>query len=124
MKELERQIQELEIEMWEAVIQRDSEKYSKLVYKDAVMVCGGYRCSGKEYAEFVGEFDITSYLMEFYETVLLNESAVQNHYVVTTEVENTENNDLVGKFHVTSTWSKIDGQWQMIYNMDSRIIEG
>ena len=61
--------------------------------------------------------------MEFYETVLIKESVIQNHYVVTTEVDNIENNDLVGKFHVTSTWHKINGQWQLIYNMDSRIIE-
>ena len=54
-------IKELETQMWEAAANRDSKGFLRLVYENAVMICGGYRCSGAEYAAVIGEFDCCSY---------------------------------------------------------------
>ncbi|MBQ7926632.1 MAG: hypothetical protein IJ335_10125 [Lachnospiraceae bacterium] len=42
---------ELEIAMWEAAKNRNAKAFLEIVDKDAVMVCGGFRCSGADYAE-------------------------------------------------------------------------
>ena len=39
-------IQALEIQMWEAARNRDKEAFLNIVSEDAVMICGGYRCTG------------------------------------------------------------------------------
>ena len=43
-------IYELEVRMWEAAKHRDPEAFLEVVSPDAVMVCGGQRCAGAEYA--------------------------------------------------------------------------
>lgn len=116
-------IKDLEIRIWEAASHRDTKEFLDLVKDDAVMVCGGYRCSGKEYGDFISEFDLATYEIKFYETIVVTDSIVQNHYVITTKVNESRNQDLEGSFHVTSTWEKVDDKWKLIYNMDSRIFE-
>lgn len=59
---------EYETKMWKAAKNRDKEGFLKLVDENAVMVCGGYRCTGAEYAQIVKEFDIASYEMSDFET--------------------------------------------------------
>lgn len=51
-------IQELEIKMWNAAKSRDSKAFLEVVDENAVMVCGGFRCSGVDYAEIIKEFDV------------------------------------------------------------------
>ena len=53
-------IQELEIKMWNAAKSRDSQAFLEVVDENAVMVCGGFRCSGADYADLEGVFHITS----------------------------------------------------------------
>lgn len=45
------EIYTLEKRMWDAAKNRDCKAFLELVSEDAVMVCGGYRCTGKEYSE-------------------------------------------------------------------------
>ena len=101
------EILDLEKQMWNAAQNRDSQAFLELVSENAIMVCGGYRCTGKEYAEIVSE------CAEF----------IQVHYVIRLEVSNSENYDLAGKFHITTTWNKSAGKWIVVFNMDQRIIE-
>lgn len=122
MSQLEQTIYELEIQIWEAAKNQNTTAYMELVSEDAVMVCGGYRCTGKEYAAFIKDFDIASYEVKNYETIVDKEELVQNHYICETKVKMQENKDLEGIFHITSTWQKRDGLWKLIYNMDSRIL--
>ena len=114
---------ELEKQMWEAAKRRDPEGFLTLVREDAVMVCGGSRCTGKEYAKIIREFDCKSFRIDRFEAVCVTEDVVQTHYIVTVETENEENRDLAGSFHVTTTWKKKDGRWMAVFNMDSRITE-
>lgn len=111
-----------ENEMWQAAKNGDNAAFSQLVSAEAVMVCGGYRCTGTEYADLIGNFGISDYQISSFEIVLETDSIVQTHYIVKTAADNPVNSDLAGAFHVTSTWEKKD-KWRLIFNMDSRIMQ-
>lgn len=115
-------IKEKEIAMWEAAKSRDGKKFLELVHTDAVMVCGGFRCSGLEYSHIIENFDLTKYVISDYEVIMETVEMCQIHYIIETFVERVENEDLQGKFHITSTWKKMDDAWKLIFNMDSRIV--
>lgn len=120
--EAEMEIKELETAMWEAARNRDSESFLELVDEKAVMVCGGFRCSGLEYSCIIKEFDLTSYEISDFEVIFSTDEICQVHYVIETNVSREENKDLEGLFHITTTWSRSDGKWKVIFNMDSRIV--
>ena len=116
-------IQELEIKMWNAAKSRDSKAFLEVVDENAVMVCGGFRCSGADYAEIIKEFDVAQYRISNYEVIEETESLCQIHYVIDLTVGDRKNADLEGVFHITSTWKKVLDKWKLIFNMDSRIIK-
>lgn len=115
------EVYQLEVSMWEAAKNRDSSAFLNVVSEDAVMVCGGYRCTGKEYAEIVAEFDCKTYSIEQFEVVNADEGSTQVHYVIRLEVNDRGNADLAGVFHITTTWKRLDGIWKVVFNMDQRI---
>lgn len=110
-----------ETAMWEAAKARNPEEFLKLVDENAVMVCGGFRCSGAQYAEIISEFDIADYTITNFEIVAEDENLCQVHYVIKTAVSEERNADLAGVFHITSTWRKNGEDWRLIFNMDSRV---
>jgi len=112
-----------EEKMWKAAASGNSEEFLKLVSENAVMICGGYRCTGKEYSELISDFGISGFEISCFETVCETDRIVQVHYIVRTTADSPENADLSGLFHVTSTWEKKDEGFMLIFNMDSRIIE-
>lgn len=114
-------IKHLETMMWEAAKNRDSEAFLKLVDENAIMICGGFRCSGYEYAQIIKDFDCKSYIISDFETVSQSESSITVHYVIETTVNSEQNKDLAGKFHITSTWEKKESGYKLVFNMDSRI---
>lgn len=116
-------ILELEIKMWNAAKNRDVKAFLELVDEKAVMVCGGFRCSGADYAKFIGEFDVAQYEISNYEVIEENEIFCQIHYVIEITVSERKNADLEGLFHVTSAWKKVNDRWKLIFNMDSRIMK-
>lgn len=116
-------IQELEIKMWNAAKSRDSQAFLEVVDEKAIMVCGGFRCSGADYAEIIKEFDIAQYKISHYEVIEETESLCQTHYVIDLAVSDRKNADLEGAFHITSTWKKFSDKWKLSFNMDSRIIK-
>ena len=116
-------IYKLENKMWKAAKEGNKIEFAKLVSADAVMVCGGYRCTGSEYAEFINSFGISAFEITDFEVVHETDKTVQVHYIVKTTADVPENADLAGTFHVTSTWENSDGKWVLVFNMDSRIME-
>ena len=114
-------IQKLEVKMWDAAQNRDVGSFLQVVDKDAVMVCGGFRCTGAEYAEIIKEFDVAKYTISNYEVVAEGEDICQVHYVIEIAVADRKNADLEGLFHITSTWKKIGDDWKLVFNMDSRM---
>ena len=115
-------IYELENKMWQTAKDGNKTEFAKLVSADAVMVCGGYRCTGADYAELVGDFGISDFEITNFEIVHETDKTVQVHYIVKTTAATPENADLAGMFHVTSTWEKRDEKWVLVFNMDSRIM--
>lgn len=120
---MKNEILTLENKMWQAAKNGDKSEFTALVDRNAVMVCGGYRCKGAEYAGFISDFGISDYEITDFEIVHETDKSVQVHYIVTTTANAPENADLAGKFHVTSTWENRDGKWILVFNMDSRIME-
>ncbi|MBR4112043.1 MAG: nuclear transport factor 2 family protein [Ruminiclostridium sp.] len=116
-------IYELENKMWQAAKDGNKAEFARLVSADAVMVCGGFRCTGAEYAEFVSNFGISDFEITGFEIVHEINNSVQVHYIVKTTADAPENADLAGTFHVTSTWENHGSKWALIFNMDSRIME-
>lgn len=86
------------------------------------MICGGYRCLGAEYAEYIKDFYINGYKIKNIEVIFSIEEAVQIHYVIDVKTELTETADLGGVFHVVSLWKMENNRWKLHFNMDSRII--
>lgn len=115
-------IKEREILMWEAARNRDDKAFLDIVDKDAVMICGGFRCSGFDYSQIIREFDLAEYKITGFEKIMETENICQVHYVISTTVSDKRNVDLEGEFHITSTWKKVENTWKLIFNMDSRIV--
>lgn len=88
------------------------------------MICGGYRCLGVEYAEYIKDFYIIGYEIKNEEVIFSSEEAVQIHYVIDVKTELPETTDLGGVFHVVSLWKMENNLWKLYFNMDSRIITG
>lgn len=120
---MENIIIQMEYEMWESVLHQDVANFRKLVSPDAVMVCGGYRCLGTEYASFIPDFMISGYEIRHMEVITSSEREVTLHYVIETRVDDVNAKDLSGLFHVVSIWKKNLQDWTLIFNMDSRILE-
>lgn len=62
-------IQELEIKMWNAAKNRDSKAFLEVVDKNAIMICGGFRCNGLDYADIIKDFDVAQYKISNYEVI-------------------------------------------------------
>lgn len=62
-------------------------------------------------------------LKDFMEVILSSGSEVTLHYILRTQAEDSEAQDLAGLFHVVSIWKKSTDTWNLIFNMDSRILE-
>lgn len=113
---------EMEKEMWKAVVAKDVKRFEQLVKKEAVMICGGLKCSGEEYKDFIQDFDIYRYEISDMAVVYEDENCVQLYYIVKTFTDAKES-DLYGVFYVTSLWKRQNDVWQLIFNMDSRLYD-
>lgn len=123
-KNREELIFEKEYDMWKAASKRDVLAFKELVADDAIMICGGYRCLGAKYAEYIKDFYINGYEIKNEEVIFSSEDAVQIHYVIDVKTELQETADLGGIFHVVSLWKMENSIWKLYFNMDSRVITG
>lgn len=121
-KKPEQIVFDMEHDMWKAASNRDTNAFRSLVADEAIMICGGYRCLGREYAEYIKDFYVDGYKIYNEEVVYLSEEAVQIHYVIEVTAKQPEAADLGGVFHVVSLWKRVDNAWKLYFNMDSRII--
>lgn len=117
----EKLVIEKEHDMWKAASKRDVAAFKELVADDAIMICGGYRCLGAEYAEYIKDFYINGYKIINEEVIFSSEEAVQIHYVIDVKSDLPETADLAGVFHVVSLWKLEKNLWKLYFNMDSRI---
>ncbi|MCR5095200.1 MAG: nuclear transport factor 2 family protein [Erysipelotrichaceae bacterium] len=112
----------LDTKLWEAIKNNDRDGFLELVDEDAVILCDGYRYSGKEYADMISNFDCRSFVIDYYEIVNEDAESVQVYYQITNEVNDIRKLDLAGTFNITVTWTrKLDG-WVAIFLMNQRMI--
>ena len=62
--------------------------------------------------------------IEQMEVVSASRDEVILHYLLRVAVDNSRDADLAGLFHVISVWKCAGGSWNLILNMDARIVEG
>lgn len=82
------------------------------------MVCGGFRCTGAEYARIIEGFDCKEYKISDFEVVARDSEFIQVHYQITTSVNEEANQDLAGTFHITTTWKRYGEEFKVVFNMD------
>ncbi len=111
----------LENKMWHAAADCDREAFMSVVAEDAVMVCGGHRCSGAEYGWLICEVGVAGYEIRDYELIYQSEELMQVRYIAEATAKRPEDADLAGLFQVTSSWEKREDGWKLVFNMDSRI---
>jgi hypothetical protein len=119
--DLEELVFQKEYDMWNAASSRDVAEFKELVAEDAIMICGGYRCLGAEYAEYIKDFYIKGYEIKNQEVIFSSEEAIQIHYMIEVKTDLPEAADLGGVFHVVSLWKMENNLWKLYFNMDSRI---
>lgn len=73
------EVYQQELRLWEAAKARDPEAFLRLVSPEAIMVCGGYRCTGREYADIIAAFDCKRYEIKQFEIVNQDSETVQVH---------------------------------------------
>lgn len=120
---MEKEIIQLEYNMWEAALHRDADSFKSLVCPNAIMICGGYRCMGSEYADIIQDFYISGYSISSMEVISSGKDEVILHYILRVDADKESHKDLEGLFHVVSVWKRTGEEWRLIFNMDSRIPE-
>ncbi len=114
-------IKDLEEKMWHAFATGNQEVFSELVLDDALMICGGFRESGREYAQMVSQVRLESFkISEFIATELHDEFCLTNYIV---EVI-CPSPDLAGKYRVSSLWKMVGSKWMLTFNQDTRLLVG
>jgi hypothetical protein len=78
------EIYELERKMWDAAVSWDKSAFLDIVSETAVMVCGGYRCTGAEYAELTADFGVSAYEISSFEMTAESDDMIAVHYIVKT----------------------------------------
>ena len=120
---MEEQVISLEHALWEAVLHQNTAAFQELVFLSAVMICGGCRCLGSEYAGIIADFFISSYTITHMEVIYARPDQVMLHYVLQTEVADSRDRDLAGTFHVASVWGRHGDSFKLLFNMDSKIVQ-
>ncbi|RXE57916.1 nuclear transport factor 2 family protein [Acetivibrio mesophilus] len=115
---LEEKIINFEKQMWEAFATGNSESFGDLVSKDALMICGGFRETGSEYTAIVSQIRLQGYELTDIIVKEVDLNSVLINYIVT--VKSSEQ-DLNGKYRVSSLWVKNDEKWKVVFNQDSKI---
>lgn len=111
----------LENEFWEAARDKCAEKLLELISDNAVVISGGLRYSGRDYADHIRSAGVSDFSVHGFETVVLTDELRQNHYIVSIAAS-SENNAISGSFHITSTWKYFGGSWKLVFGMDCAAI--
>ena len=106
------EVMQCEYEMWNSFLSRDRESFLQKVLEEAVMVCGGKRITGREYADIIEFVCIDRFEITDPECVYDDANCIQVHYVVDITVNDNEFQDMAGKFNVTSGWKKDKETWR------------
>ncbi len=115
----ESEIIALEKAVWEAFARQDIRAFQKLVAPDALMVVGGMREAGQDYAQVISQFKIPDYELDEFRFMPLGDEVALLHYTVTF-AGSAQHPNFTGRYYVSSIWKKLDGKWQVVFNQDAR----
>lgn len=108
----------LEKAMYDAFAKGDARKFAELVRPDALMVCGGLRETGDVYTQIVSGVRLQNYEISDFCIKEIDNANTMTNYIVSIACDDPM---LSGPFRVSSLWHCIDGNWQIVFNQDSRL---
>lgn len=76
----------------------------------------------RNYTSVGDSFDCKDYRISEFEVVGENTDFIQVHYMITTTVNNEENKDFAGTFHISTTWKRFGEKFKVIFNMDRALL--
>lgn len=109
----------MEKKMWEAFASGNSALFGKIVSADAMMICGGFKESGAEYARIVENVNLSNYELSEFDVKVINSNVVLTNYIVKVDGQDYT---LAGTFRVSSLWINEDGNWKVVFNQDSNLV--
>lgn len=109
----------MEKKMWEAFASGNSASFGKIVSADAMMICGGFKESGAEYARIVENVNLSNYELSEFDVKVINPNVVLTNYIVKVDCQDYT---LAGTFRVSSLWINEDGNWKVVFNQDSNLV--
>ncbi len=115
---IEEIIKNLEVQMWEAFSCGNSKLFSEVVSNEAMMICGGYRETGYEYANIVAQIRLDGYEIKDFVVKIINPDSVLTNYVINVECPDPS---ISGVFRVSSLWIKNEDKWELVFNQDTKL---
>lgn len=109
----------MEKKMWEAFASGNSALFGEIVSADAMMICGGFKESGAEYARIVENVNLSNYELSEFDVKVINPNVVLTNYIVKVDCQDYT---LAGTFRVSSLWINEDGNWKVVFNQDSNLV--
>ncbi len=109
----------MEKKMWEAFASGNSASFGKIVSADAMMICGGFKESGAEYAKIVENINLSNYELSEFDVKIINPNVILTNYIVKVDCQDYT---LAGTFRVSSLWINEDGNWKVVFNQDSNLV--
>ncbi|EGD48960.1 hypothetical protein Cpap_3387 [Ruminiclostridium papyrosolvens DSM 2782] len=109
----------MEKKMWEAFASGNSASFGEIVSADAMMICGGFKEIGAEYARIVENVNISNYELSEFDVKVINPNVVLTNYIVKVDCQDYT---LAGTFRVSSLWINEDGNWKVVFNQDSNLV--
>lgn len=110
-------ILEQEQKLWQCYALGDSAAFGRLVDPQALMIVGGERGSGADYAQAIAMVRLQGYELRDVVVLDLGPGAAAIHYSVTIK-DYPGPYDLSGTYRVTSIWQRREGGWVLVLNQD------
>lgn len=108
-----------EKQMMAAFARGNSQAFAALALPEALMVTGGMRSSGAQYARETAQVRLKDFRMTDFTVLPLSADAVLLHYTLEV-VDYPGPYDLSGVYLVSSVWVRREEGWRLIFNQDAQ----
>lgn len=115
---LDEKVINMEKNMWEAFSNGDSTSFAQLVSDEAIMICGGYKTTGAEYAKIVEQIRLQDYEVSDFFVKEISANTILVNYLAKVKCPDPS---ISGIFRVSSLWVNDNDKLKLLFNQDSRI---
>ena len=112
------EILKIENDMYKALLGGNKAQFQEIVDESALMVCGGYKETGKIYSGYVGSIKLKAYEIKEFEIKEIASDVILSNYIV--NIDSFDPN-FTGDYRVSSLWKKVNGKFTLHFNQDIKI---